>query len=297
MLILGRLSSQNRNFQNRMGKGSFGHLSSAMVCAASAFSMTITGVDEFLPDIDREFFYFYKGDKDGKKLPAVQYVEPKPIEKEAAADTDMGTTISNVSVSEAPVINSKIVTLGDFIDTDALSPGHTLTSCKTDEEFGRYVLEHTHPEFRAQVAGGQQVVVAGKAFGVGSSRESAVSALKGAGVQAVIARSFAFIYSRNQPSLGLLGIVMEDEEFYALAKEGEEIGIDVGERKIEVGGKTFAFKLSNMEYKLTVNEGIAQTYGRFGKKIWERLMLEEPEKGIEPVMEVTEAKGDSRLNW
>lgn len=52
-------------------------------------------------------------------------------------------------------------------------------SCKTDAERGAHVLQHTHPEFRSQVRNGQQVVVAGNAFGVGSSRETAVSALKG----------------------------------------------------------------------------------------------------------------------
>ncbi len=49
----------------------------------------------------------------------------------------------------------------------------------TEEEAGQYVLEFTHPEFRRKVRDGQRVVVAGNAFGVGSSRENAVSALKG----------------------------------------------------------------------------------------------------------------------
>ncbi|KAK5168966.1 uncharacterized protein LTR77_006275 [Saxophila tyrrhenica] len=299
------LSSQNRNFQNRMGKGSFGHLSSAMVCAASSFSMEMTDVAPFLKDIDTEFFKYYKGEIDGQSLPEVQYVEPKPQEvaSEELESLPQASENSSTGTLESGIINSKIVTLEDFIDTDALSPGFTLTSCKTDDEFGQYVLMHTHPDFRSKVANGQRVVVAGKAFGVGSSRESAVSALKGAGVQAVIARSFAFIYSRNQPSLGLLGIVMEDEDFYAAATEGEEIEIDIEARKIEVGGKVWEFRLSNMEYKLTVNNGIAKTYGRFGKKIWERLMQEDPGKGVKPTMEVEaawaapEERGDSRLNW
>ena len=134
-------------------------------------------------------------------------------------------------------------------------------------------------------------------MGVGSSRECAVSALKGAGVQAVIARSFAFIYSRNQPSLGLLGIVMEDEGFYTAAQEGAAITIDVAAREIEVGGRKFQFTLSNMEYKLTVNNGIAKTYGRFGKAIWQKLMQEETNDGAKAVMKDEAASLDSRLNW
>jgi 3-isopropylmalate dehydratase small subunit len=52
-------------------------------------------------------------------------------------------------------------------------------TAKTDEDFGAHVLEFTHLDFRDKVKGGQNVVVTGKAFGGGSSREVAVSALKG----------------------------------------------------------------------------------------------------------------------
>jgi homoaconitase/3-isopropylmalate dehydratase large subunit len=167
------LSSQNRNFKNRMGRGAFGHLSSAMVCAASAFSMSITGLEDFLKDIDIDFFNFYKGGTEVQALPKVQYVQPK-AQNDANIDAEPAETKSldesNKEPSATGVINSKIVTLGDFIDTDALSPGETLTTCKTDEEFGQHVLEHTHPDFRDKVAGGQRVVVGGRAFGVGSVR-------------------------------------------------------------------------------------------------------------------------------
>jgi hypothetical protein len=90
---------------------------------------------------------------------------------------------------------------------------------------------------------------------------------------------------------------MEDEDFYAAAQEGVDIKIDIPTRTIEVAGQTFNFRLSNMEYKLTINNGIAKTYGRFGKKIWERLMQDEPEQGIKPAMKAEAASVDSRLNW
>lgn len=60
-----------------------------------------------------------------------------------------------------------------------MAPGPTLTTCTTDEEFGEHVLEYTHPDFRSKVKSGQQVVVAGYGFGIGSSREVAVNAIKG----------------------------------------------------------------------------------------------------------------------
>ena len=297
------LSSQNRNFQNRMGVGSFGHLSSAMVCAASSFSMEITGLEQFLPDIDVEFFRHYRGEGT-TDLHQVHYVEPKPqinfpSEIETLPSAEKSTLEDNESSESPPqsIIQSKAVILGDFIDTDALAPGPTLTTCKTDEEFGQHVLEYTHPDFRGKVKSGQQIVVAGRGMGVGSSRECAVSALKGAGVKAVIARSFAFIYSRNQPSLGLLGITMEDEEFYRAAEEGADIKIDIATREIQVRGRKFPFRLSNMEYKLTINNGIAKTYGRFGKAIWQKLMQEETSDAAKAVMKHEGASLDSRLNW
>jgi hypothetical protein len=94
--------------------------------------------------------------------------------------------------------------------------------------------------------------------------------MAGVGVKAVIARSFAFIYGRNQPSLGLLGISMTDDAFYAAATENEEITIDVPSRIISVGGQKFKFELSEMEYNLTVNKGVTASYRKFGKGVWER---------------------------
>ena len=91
-------------------------------------------------------------------------------------------------------------------------------------------------------------------------------------MQAVIAKSFAFIYGRNQPSLGLLGIIMSEEAFFEAATEGEEISIDVSTRTIVVGGrKEFEFKMAEMEYRLTVSKGISESYKMYGKAIWEKL--------------------------
>ena len=149
----------------------------------------------------------------------------------------------------------------------------------TDEHFGKHCLEHTHPDFRDRVKpypGCSAIVVAGYGFGVGSSREVAVSALKGCGVQCVISKSFAFIFGRNLPSLGLLGFNMTDDKFYEAARDGREIEIDVQRRTVRVNEegewKEWHFELSEMEYQLTVNHGVAQSFKRYGKSIWEDLM-------------------------
>lgn len=111
----------------------------------------------------------------------------------------------------------------------------------------------------------------------------------------VIARSFAFIYGRNQPSLGLLGIVMSDEDFFEAATEGQDVSIDIPTRTIQVAGKEFNFKMAEMEYRLTMNKGITAAYKRFGKAIWEKLTEGDTESMVE---EDTEGKTtDKRMEW
>jgi 3-isopropylmalate dehydratase small subunit len=143
--------------------------------------------------------------------------------------------------------------------------------CKTDEEYGQHCLKHTFPEFRGRAAGGQNIIVAGKAFGCGSSRECAVNALIGAGIKCVIARSFAFIYGRNQANLGLLGIVMDDEEFYRLAEDGRDISISLSERSIKLGDRQWNFNVSKMELELIASGGVTPAFRRFGHKLFEAM--------------------------
>jgi 3-isopropylmalate dehydratase small subunit len=96
--------------------------------------------------------------------------------------------------------------------------------------------------------------------------------LAGAGVKAVIAKSFAFIYGRNQPSLSLLGITISDDAFLEAVTDGEQVTIDVPTRTIVVGGrKEFKVKMAETEYRLTVNKGISESYKMYGKAILEKL--------------------------
>jgi 3-isopropylmalate dehydratase small subunit len=85
----------------------------------------------------------------------------------------------------------------------------------------------------------------------------------------VIAKSFAFIYARNQPALGLLGVVISDPEFYETAAEGEEISIDLDKSIISVGGKEFPFKLAQMERELIEAGGISEAFRKFGQMLFD----------------------------
>lgn len=87
----------------------------------------------------------------------------------------------------------------------------------------------------------------------------------------MIARSFAFIYSRNQPSLGLLGITISDDNFYSLAQDGAELGVDLDTNVLYVDGREFPFQLSPMEKQLMNLGGITPAFQKFGKQLFEAL--------------------------
>ena len=119
------LSSQNRNFKNRMGKGSIGHVTSAVVCAASAFSMTVTSPQELLRDIDEHFLEAYRGEVD-TSTPFEDYVEPDlvPSCPKSVMGGAKGSHPVEAARGPAPerlgLIQSRVARLGDFVDTDAV---------------------------------------------------------------------------------------------------------------------------------------------------------------------------------
>src|SRR5207248_7492530 len=120
----------------------------------------------------------------------------------------------------AGVLRSRIQRFADNVDTDAIIPGQFchLTSLA---DLGAKAFHFVRPDFAEKVAGGARVVVAGEGWGSGSSREQAVLALKGAGVEAIVAKSYAFIHKRNLVNEALPFLVVHDAEFYELAKEAK----------------------------------------------------------------------------
>lgn len=97
-------------------------------------------------------------------------------------------------------MSGRAFVFGDDIDTDALAPGRYMKA--SIEELARHCLEAIAPDFADAVRPGD-IVVAGRNFGMGSSREQAAQALKELGVSAVVARSFGGIFLRNALNLGL----------------------------------------------------------------------------------------------
>ncbi len=112
---------------------------------------------------------------------------------------------------------------GDDVDTDVIFPGKYTYTIKAEAEMARHALEDLDPTFASEVQEGD-VIVAGRNWGCGSSREQAVTCLRSAGVRVIIAKSFARIYFRNAVNNGLLPIVCP--EAVAAIRPGEPVTVD-----------------------------------------------------------------------
>jgi 3-isopropylmalate/(R)-2-methylmalate dehydratase small subunit len=99
------------------------------------------------------------------------------------------------------IIKGKVHKFGDDINTDDIIAAKYLVSTDA-QELGKHCMETINPQFSQRVSPGD-IIVAGRNFGCGSSREHAPLAIKGCGVRAVIAQSFAAIFFRNAINIGL----------------------------------------------------------------------------------------------
>jgi len=132
----------------------------------------------------------------------------------------------------------KVWKYGDDINTDVIFPGKYTYSVLDPSVMAKHALEDLDPDFARGVKPGD-IVVAGKNFGCGSSREQAAICLKFAGVQAVIAKSFARIFFRNAINQGLP--VIQCEEAVDNIKAEDEISIDFAKGVIQTARGDFAF--------------------------------------------------------
>jgi 3-isopropylmalate/(R)-2-methylmalate dehydratase small subunit len=130
--------------------------------------------------------------------------------------------------------NMRVWKFGDDIDTDAIIPGRFLIINNPDE-LAKHAFEGTRDEFAKKVGEGD-VIVGGRNFGCGSSREHAPLALTGAGVKVVVARSFARIFFRNSINVGLLPVVCPDADKIA---DGSKITLNIKDGFLEADGKKY----------------------------------------------------------
>lgn len=128
----------------------------------------------------------------------------------------------------------KVWVLGDDIDTDIIIPTEYL-ALPSVEDMKQYGFSPLRPELAGQIEEGD-IIVAGKNFGCGSSREQAPEIIKALGIRCVIAKSFARIFFRNAINNGLL--LIENADLRGAVSEGDTIQVELN-RQITHQGKTY----------------------------------------------------------
>lgn len=127
---------------------------------------------------------------------------------------------------------------GDNINTDVIFPGKYTYQKMEPEEMAEHALEDLDPGFASKVKKGD-ILVAGKNFGMGSSREQAAIAIKYAGIKVIIAKSFARIYFRNAINAGMPAI--KSPEAVEAIENGDEVTVDMSTGEIFTKKGIFTF--------------------------------------------------------
>jgi len=159
-------------------------------------------------------------------------------------------------------IKGKAWKFGDSISTDHIAPGRLFHLRTNLPELAKHVLEDADPEFASKVQPGD-FVVAGKNFGLGSSREHAPTIIKLAGVGAVLAQSFARIFYRNAINVGLPVLICDTTQI----DQDDELEIDVskGEIKNLTKGTTIEAKpLPDVMIKILNDGGLLEHFRKHG---------------------------------
>jgi homoaconitate hydratase family protein/3-isopropylmalate dehydratase small subunit len=248
------ISSANRNFRGRMGNpDSAVYLASPAVVAASAVAGYIAD-PRHVTAAARETSYGISGSVRPEALArgqeATGVTGATPLSYPAPQEPTRRPTIGGpksgpgghageqppssrmlvqggqaAGLGQPSIITGRAWKYGDNVNTDVIFPGKYTYTVQEQAEMARHALEDLDPSFASNVQPGD-IIGAGHNWGTGSSREQAVTALRAAGVRAIIAASFARIYFRNAVNNGLLPI--ECPEAVPMIEPGETITLDLG---------------------------------------------------------------------
>ena len=248
------ISSANRNFNGRMGTpGSEVYLASPAVVAASAVLGRIGGPGELEGgngglgtgdqglgtrdqglDVELPASRAWKSETDDSpavgSVPASQSLVPNPQTLTPSPQSPIP--------NPQPPLSGRAWVYGDNVNTDVIFPGKYTYTISDPAEMARHALEDLDPGFAGAVQQGD-IIVAGKNWGCGSSREQAATCLRVAGVQAIIAASFARIFFRNAVNNGLLPIACP--EAAAVIRPGEVVTVNAGRCVVRCAAGEFSF--------------------------------------------------------
>ena len=154
------------------------------------------------------------------------------------------------------IVEGKVIKFGDKIDTDIIIPARHLKY--TDPQYlAQHAMEPLDPEFYKKASKGV-ILVAGKVFGMGSSREQAAIALKAAGVKAIIAESFARIFYRNAINNGLPVIILQNATKEINNDDTVVVNVETGEVIINNSKVIKGSGISGMALEILKSGGIME---------------------------------------
>jgi 3-isopropylmalate/(R)-2-methylmalate dehydratase small subunit len=141
-------------------------------------------------------------------------------------------------MSISPLLTGRVWKYGDGVNTDVIFPGKYTYTLREPAEIAAHALEDLDPAFASQAQPGD-IIVAGRNWGNGSSREQAVTCLKYKGLAAIVSASFARIFFRNGLNQGLLLITCPAAA--AAAQAGDTLTIDLNESCLRLKGEAYPF--------------------------------------------------------
>ena len=156
-------------------------------------------------------------------------------------------------------IRGKVFKYGDDVNTDVIFPGKYTYTVTDPDEMAKHAMEDLDPDFVRTVRSGD-VVVGGRNFGCGSSREQAVKCLKYAGVGAVIAKTFSRIYFRNLINNGIPAIT--GSELVDALQQGDAVEVDLQEGAVRTPKGEFRFPAYAAEIQDIIEAGGLIPYTR-----------------------------------
>jgi 3-isopropylmalate/(R)-2-methylmalate dehydratase small subunit len=161
-------------------------------------------------------------------------------------------------------IEGKALKIGDNINTDFIISGRYKFAITDIKELAKHIMEDIDPEFPKKINPGKSLLVAGKNFGMGSSREQAPLVIKESGISAVLAKSFARIFYRNAFNIGLPLIETDTDKIL----EGDSLDIDFDRGLIKNITKDIELKtnpIPSFMQALIKEGGIVNYYKKYHK--------------------------------
>jgi len=165
------------------------------------------------------------------------------------------------------LIQGKVWKFGDDVNTDLIIPGKHKLSITDLDQLSKHAMEGIDPKFAERFVRGD-LIVAGKNFGCGSSREQAPLVLKHIGVSAVIARSFARIFYRNSINIGLPAVESKDAVKIS-ERDLLQVDLERGVIRNLVKNEEYQIRpIPNEIWQILSNGGLVTYVKKYGKLPW-----------------------------